>query len=295
MFNCKCFPISFKKKKTNRYRSTKNNLLKNIQIPIINNIETRYQLELIQKGGKSVIYKATKNKQVYIIKTNKGSKYMANMIREIKILKKIKHPRIINMSEYYQEIDKKKINIVMNFFQHDLFDYLGKNDSKLPENDIFKICQTILSILVFLQKKKIVHLDLKPENFVLNNNDLSTLTLIDFETAFELTKKSKTLFLPIGTKSYMSPEMALKNIFFINTDIWSLGIILYLCSGSCFFENNISLSKKPFQKYVNSIPSLEVSNNLKAILEKMLEIDPIARYDAIRLYKYTKSLKLFTI
>lgn len=153
MFNCKCFPISFKKKKTNRYRSTKNNLLKNIQIPIINNIETRYQLELIQKGGKSVIYQATKNKQVFIIKTNNGSKYMANMIREIKILKKITHPRIINMSEYYQEVDKKKIYIVMNFFLHDLFDYLCKNDCKLPENDIFKICQTILSILVFTKKK----------------------------------------------------------------------------------------------------------------------------------------------
>lgn len=70
-----------------------------------------------------------------------------------------------------------------------------------------------------------MHRDLKPENIKIYHRQIK---LLDFGFACELPHGEKTvLHDSVGTPSYMSPEMLQRKNYTSNSDIWSLGVVLY--------------------------------------------------------------------
>lgn len=92
-----------------------------------------------------------------------------------------------------------------------------------------------------LHGANIVHRDLKPENCLfLNKDDNSPLKIMDFGLSSfqDFANPVVALF---GSIDYVSPEALSTAKITTKTDIWSLGVILYiLLSGSEFIAFNLS-------------------------------------------------------
>ena len=75
----------------------------------------------------------------------------------------------------------------------------------------------------YLQKKKIIHRDVKPDNLMLQYNGY--IKVIDFGTSDKLAK-GKMFKQQIGTPLYIAPEV-LNNNYNEKCDLWSLGVNIY--------------------------------------------------------------------
>ena len=152
----------------------------------------------------------------------------------------LKHKNIINLHSCFQT--KQKLIFVIEYFKNGNFEnYLkqiqNKNGILSYETSKFYLAE-ILNILLYFQKNKIAHLDLKPGNFLLDER--LHLKLIDFATCKIIGKeydlktkkfiKQNNIIIDnyLGTAEYVSPEILNKNVInFKSCDIWSFGIIMY--------------------------------------------------------------------
>ena len=106
-----------------------------------------------------------------------------------------------------------------------LMEYLSGHDlgdkvlnKVLPLEDKIRVMYQAIQALAFLHKKKVIHLDIKPSNFMLVNGKIK---LIDFGVSVMSGYQSKAI---TGTGGYLSPEQICKDTIDERTDIFALGI-----------------------------------------------------------------------
>ena len=211
---------------------------------------------------------------------------------EINILKKLSHPNIVKIYEFYES--DNCFYIINEYCQGgQLYDYLEKN--KLTENQLCVIFYQVFSGLIYLHENKILHGDLKPENILISSieNDLETnenyawIKIIDFGTA-KIFKKSIIKGENIeGTLYYIAPEVFSGNIEIYDekSDIWSIGIILYRAltkhypfKGRNEDETIDYIIEKEYD-YNNQL-LLGYSNEVQDLIKNLLMKDPIKRPSA---------------
>ena len=188
---------------------------------------------------------------------------------------------------------KEKLIFVLDYYKNGNFEKYLKNiqtENGLLSYETAKFyLAEILNILKYLQDNNISHLDLKPNNFLLDSR--LHLKLIDFATAkiqnkkynlktknFEISNENKiNLNNFIGTPQYCSPEILNNNVQnFFTCDIWSFGIIMYeLFHNKTPFDNyNTSLNEiinniKKGEFYINE----KLPNEIKDLIKKCLIVD----------------------
>lgn len=107
----------------------------------------------------------------------------------------------------------------------ELFDYIVKK-KRLQDGEACRFFHQILAGIEYLHANKICHRDLKPENLLLDEN--MNIKIVDFGLSNTYKTASDTLKTACGSPCYASPEMiAGKRYSGLDTDIWSLGVILY--------------------------------------------------------------------
>ena len=154
--------------------------------------------------------------------------------REINILKKLSHPNIVKIYEFYES--DNCFYIINEYCKGgQLYEYLTKN--KLTEEQLCVIFYQVFSGLIYLHEHSILHGDLKPENILISsvekdletNEDFAWIKIIDFGTAKIFKKQIKKGENIEGTLYYIAPEVFSGNIDIYDekSDIWSIGIILY--------------------------------------------------------------------
>jgi len=155
-------------------------------------------------------------------------KYKTDFQNEIKVLKEMQEqsyfPTFHNAIE-----DKNYYYMMYDYIQgFDLYKMLQYN--KIDYRDIKILAHIIREITLGLKqlfKFNYVHLDLKLENVIINPEPPYNIKIIDVAFAKKLDNGVNKVGL-LGTKSYISPEVLLYNRYFHNTDVWSLGIIIYI-------------------------------------------------------------------
>lgn len=144
--------------------------------------------EIIQKVGEGTygkVFKAmdlqTKNivamKYVRMEKESEG--FPITGLREIKILRGLQHPNIVQLREIVTDhSDRKGTYLVFEYMHHDLLGLLDDKSMVFNEVTIFQIFQQLLEGLNFCHQRKILHRDLKCSNILVN--DKGEVKLADF-------------------------------------------------------------------------------------------------------------------
>ena len=202
---------------------------------------------------------------------------------EVSILSDLDHPNIVKYFGTFE--DDFYIHILMEYLKgHDLNKIISlKKYTGFDEKDMAKIIEQLLKALAFIHSKKIIHRDIKPENILFSNKkDYSTLKLIDFGLA--TTKRNKE---EVGTPLFMSPEATIGNSC-PKSDIWSVGIIVYLMiTGKYAFmvesndDNFQDLYKKIQTENYDTRPLIdsECSNEAIAFIKGCLTKNIFNRFD----------------
>ncbi|XP_063809293.1 serine/threonine-protein kinase SBK1-like [Pseudophryne corroboree] len=99
----------------------------------------------------------------------------------------------------------------------------------LPEDTVKRCAAQISSALEFIESKGMVHLDIKPENVLVFDQDCHCIKLTDFGLAHV---KGKAIHARSGSASYMAPEMcqlADQDSLLVDStlDVWAFGVVLY--------------------------------------------------------------------
>jgi serine/threonine protein kinase len=115
----------------------------------------------------------------------------------------------------------------------DLFTYISKDNTFLEnENKTLELIRNILFGLEKLMELDLVHLDVKPENIIIQCFDPLKIKIIDL--AFCYNYKKRKIDSILGTIGYMAPEIVFHKKIYHNTDIWSIGIMIYLLYSNTF-------------------------------------------------------------
>lgn len=225
-------------------------------------------LKKIGGGTYGNVYKARdKDGNFYAIKVLYDQD-LTDIGNEVSMLKVLDHPNIIKVKECY--IRENKLHIVLPYYSY-IF------GSRMEE--ILVIFRTLLEIGYYLEKNKVMHRDIKPDNIIFK--DSTTPILIDFGIAIVEGWHNIQTY-EIQTLHYRAPEVLKKERYTNKIDVWSMGCTFYYylkgqhlfirnnhCSAHWITEFNIDKLRYKLQ---GTLPSL------MDLMEKMLEQDPQKRY-----------------
>lgn len=208
-----------------------------------------------------------------------------NFQKEFEILKDLNHPSIAKVYDAGRTDETKRFFIVTEYIKgHDLFAATEEKPIEVIE-DLFV---QSLRAFNYLHRKKIYHLDVKPQNLLVTNGpNKPTVKVIDFGLANFYERRlakpqDKDKHIIVGTIAYVSPEIVKGDPHDGRADLYSLGCTFY----RAFTRENIFSGEihEIQEKHVTELPkkpSLLNSNipgYLDKILLKLLEKNPQDRY-----------------
>ncbi|GBG27453.1 Cyclin-dependent kinase-like 5 [Hondaea fermentalgiana] len=144
-------------------------------------------------------------------------------LREVKILRMLKHPNIVDLREAFRR--KGKLYLVFEYVHNNLLEVLEERpnglDEELVRRYIFQLCMAIF----WCHSNNVIHRDIKPENLLVNRDH--TLKLCDFGFARTIKSSSQALTDYVSTRWYRAPELLLGcTQYDWSVDYWSIGCIM---------------------------------------------------------------------
>ena len=185
------------------------------------------------------------------------------LLHEVKVAVKLQHPNILSVQDA-SYIDDQLV-IAMELGDESLADRIVRRISTASALDI---AAQALSSLPFAHEHKIIHCDIKPENFILFPGNILKLADFGFAKLSLRTLKASGS----GTIDYIAPEQAMGRPKF-QSDVFSLGLVLYrLFSGK--------LPEWPFAWPMVRNEQLRnrVRPEFAEMLRRAIQLDPADRY-----------------
>ena len=249
---------------------------------------------LLNKSEEEKREKKNKSRNINInTNTNIYSK-----IKEINIQNKLKDK---NITEYYDYCDLKDYGcIIMEFAKFGDLEYFQKKlikKNSLSETLLAYITKQILDGLLYIHQSKIIHMDIKQQNILIDEKLNVKITDFSVSFSYEKYKENDKINLPLsGTSLYMSPEVLLKSQIdyedCCKIDIFSLGVVLFNLAFEKFpyeldysYKRNFALILDKIKKQKLIIPekkkfSVLFKKFLKNLLEKNIK-NRISIYEAL--------------
>lgn len=166
----------------------------------------------------------------------------------------------------------------------DLKAYIRKN-YPIPFPQVIDIMEQVLSAVATAHAHGIIHRDLKPQNILIDEN--KNVKITDFGIAVAVSQDSLTQTNTLmGSVHYLSPEQARGSIATKQSDIYSLGIILFeLLTGKVPFEGEtaVSIALKHFREEIPSVreQNKEIPQALENVIIKATAKEPAERYSSV--------------
>ena len=245
-------------------------------------VKERYEiLQVLGEGGMAFVYKArdTQLERFVAIKTLKPNyvnqeTFVDRFKREAKTAANLNHPNIVQIFDWGIE---EEPYFVMEYLEGDTLTSIISKNKTISLSDILFIGAQVSSGLHAAHQKGLVHRDIKPGNIMITPDgkvkvtDFGIVSLQNEES--DITKTGSVL----GTASYISPEQAQGKPVSIESDLYSLGTVLYeLITGKTPFSGDSPIStatkhltEKPekLSTYRKDLPR-GVENAILKLLEK---------------------------
>ncbi|CAA6654152.1 unnamed protein product [Spirodela intermedia] len=204
--------------------------------------------EVLGEGTYGVVFKAvdTKTGQIVAIKKirlgaqKEGINFTA--LREIKLLKELKDPNIIELIDAFPH--KGNLHLVFEFMESDLEAVIRDRNIVLSPADIKSFLQMTLRGLVFCHRKWVLHRDMKPNNLLIAAD--GQLKLADFGLARIFGSPDRRFTHQVFARWYRAPELLFgAKQYGPGVDVWAAG---------CIFAE--LLLRRPFLQGVSDIDQL---------------------------------------
>jgi len=248
-------------------------------------------LRELGRGATSVVYLCndpfySRNVAVKVVmpeafqNADRGKLYRKLFVTEASLAGKLQHPHICQI--YDAVADDKLHYIVMEFVDGGTLERHGDAQELLPIDRVVEIVFKCTRALEFAHKMGITHRDLKPANILYTGE--TDVKVSDFGAAL-VASGDVTQVSAIGSPAYMSPEQVKEHVLNHQTDIYSLGVVMYqLLAGRLPFQatNNFSLiyqianvEPQPPSSYRPQIPA-----PLDEIVKRAMAKDLARRYQS---------------
>ncbi len=195
-------------------------------------IAGRYELlELIGKGGMSSVYKAhdrllDRQIAVKILHPHftEDEEYVERFRREARAVAQLSHPNIVTVIDRGE--DDGRQYIVFELVEGENLKQLLERTGPMPVGEALELALQMGRALAFAHSRGLVHRDVKPQNVLLNADGQAKMT--DFGIARSVDVQGMTITgTVLGTSEYIAPEQARGQQVDAQTDVYSLGVVLY--------------------------------------------------------------------
>ena len=252
--------------------------------------EGRYTIvNVIGSGGMATVYGAydqISGRSVAIKMMNKKLEHNARQIKlftnEANALSLLSHPNIVQV--YNTMITNSTKYIIMEYVEGITLKKHIDHRGALPEREVLYYASQILSALDYMHSKGIVHCDIKPQNIILLQN--GSIKVADFGIArldAMLDRSKEKSDVALGTVYYVSPEQAQGKAPKAESDLYSLGVMLYeaMTNRLPFYHDNptevakMQINKEPTPP---SAFRYDISVGLEQIILRAMEKNSKKRY-----------------
>jgi len=261
--------------------------------------------ELLYSKGNNIIYKSSlkqkKDLRYYVIKclkkVNKKKRRKRDIhLSEAMIQQKLKHNNILYLRGFYDLASCSAL-----IFDYHKYGDLNKFQTTflkrrfLSETFLCYLSSQILEALKYIHQNKIIHLDIKQKNILVN--DTLQFKLSDFSISLDYKNNKDYIKLPIaGTFGHMSPEVLngakIKVLEASKIDIFSFGVLLYYSAFGKYPYDLENVDDKDYDKMSEQIEAtnlefpedIKVSDLFKSFLKKCLEKNITDRYDIFNIF-----------
>jgi WD40 repeat protein/serine/threonine protein kinase len=248
-----------------------------------------YELkERIAAGGFGAVYRAyqsTVGREVAVKIILPGLANKPDFIRrfeaEAQLIARLEHPFIVPLHDYWRDPDGAYL--VMRYLRGgSLHDYIHKHGMFSIEDTVNLFSQVAQGLHV-AHRNQVIHRDIKPGNILLDEDGNGYLA--DFGIAKDHTT-TQNITEPdsfIGSPEYLAPEQARSETVTPQTDIYSLGVVLYeMLTGTHPFPGleKIGVIFKHLSEPLPEITTVEdnLCDEINAIIQKATAKDPAHRY-----------------
>jgi eukaryotic-like serine/threonine-protein kinase len=255
-------------------------------------IAGRYELlELIGKGGMSSVYKAhdrllDRQIAVKILHPHftEDEEYVERFRREARAVAQLSHPNIVTVIDRGE--DEGRQYIVFEYVEGENLKQLLERTGAMPVRDTLLLALQMARALAFAHGRGLVHRDVKPQNVLLNADGQAKMT--DFGIARSVDVQGVTITgTVLGTSEYIAPEQARGERVDAQTDVYSLGVVLYeLLVGGVPYEGETFVTVA--LKHVNEpVPPVlerrpDVPPRVALAVERAMAKSPVERFSSMQ-------------
>ena len=200
--------------------------------------------------------------------------------REAKAVTSLSHPNIVSI--YDVENEGEFYYLILEYVEGmTLKDYMIKNP-RIPIETIVHIAKQISAGLSHAHQNGIIHRDIKPQNILMKEDLTCKITDFGIARAYGDTTLTQTNQM-LGTVYYLSPEQARGNVATAQSDIYSLGILIFeMITGQIPFkgESAVAIALKHLQEELPEIDKYRenVPQSVKNIVLQATMKNPNERY-----------------
>uniref|UniRef100_A0A7N5JQ58 cyclin-dependent kinase n=1 Tax=Ailuropoda melanoleuca TaxID=9646 RepID=A0A7N5JQ58_AILME len=142
-------------------------------------------------------------------------------LREIRMLKQLKHPNLVNLIEVFRR--KRKMHLVFEYCDHTLLNELERNPKGVADGVIKSVLWQTLQALNFCHKHNCIHRDVKPENILITKQGI--IKICDFGFARILIPGDAYTDY-VATRWYRAPELLVGDTQYgSSVDVWATGCV----------------------------------------------------------------------
>ena len=209
---------------------------------------------------------------------------LKSFFEEGRSLAQISHASVVSVLNFFRE--NETVYMVMNYLEGaSLQDFIItardlKAEKVFRESTIRSLFDEVLRGLRIVHQHKMLHLDIKPANIFITNDDKAVL--IDFGAAREVLSKEGNFIRPMYTPGFAAPEMYRRDSQMGPwTDIYAIGACIYSCMQG--YPPNDAPQRLEKDRLALSLTRLRgvYSDNLIEVVEWCMSLDPLSRPQSV--------------
>jgi serine/threonine-protein kinase len=209
------------------------------------------------------------------------SKFKEKLIKEAKILSEVHHPYIVNVLEVFEE--NGTAYIAMEYIQGCSLKYMLDTDGILPEKKVLKYAYQIGQALEFVHQKNILHLDIKPNNILIDRKNNARLIDFGVSKRYDIEQQETSTTMLTLSKGFAAIEQydteGIQS-FSPCPDVYSLGATMYNLLTGVIPTESILRATKPIAR--PSELNSAITPQTEAVIMRAMQVNPDKRYHSVR-------------